>query len=135
MMRSTPIKRKTPLHGTRDAKADREPWIKPKPRRDLSRMDCCPEAKRRAGLLVLMGCAACGKVPAQIHHLRDGHGLSERAPWWETIPLCSEHHNGMPFSTHGMFRREFHRMHGKEREILDRVNQKLPGLCGLGEDR
>ena len=65
----------------------------------------------------------CG---GELHHLRDGHGLSERAPWWETIPLCNEHHNGSKASTHGALRREFHHAHGSEREMLQRVNERLP---------
>jgi hypothetical protein len=111
---------------TKTSKPKREPWIKPRKRVDLSKMTACFEARIRAGRLSLMGCAACGKVPAQIHHIRDGHGLSERAPWWETIPLCNEHHNGSQFSTHGACRREFHHAHGTEREMLERVDAKLP---------
>lgn len=121
MIRRIPLARKT-----KALKPHRIPWIKAKPRQDLSRMTCCPEAKQRAGRLVLMGCIVCGRVPAQIHHLRDGHGLSERAPWWETIPLCNEHHNGSAYSTHGAQRREFHRDHGTEREMLEHVDLLMP---------
>lgn len=121
MIRRTPLARKE-----KAKKPHRVPWIKKAPRPDNSRMTCCAEAKQRAGRLVLMGCIACGRVPAQIHHLRDGHGLSERAPWWETIPLCNEHHNGSQTSTHGALRREFHHAHGSERQLLERVNERLP---------
>lgn len=119
----------------RHRKPTREPWIKPHKRADLSRMTSTVESRRRAARLVLLGCAACGKVPAQIHHIRDGHGMSERAPWWETIPLCNEHHNGSPMSTHGARRREFHAKHGSERDMLAVINQQLPAELRGQEDR
>lgn len=106
-------------------KASRAAVTPKKLRQDLSSMTCCKETRLRAGRLVLMGCVVCGRIP-QIHHLRDGHGLSERAPWWETIPLCHEHHNGSAESTHGAGRREFHWRNGSEREMLARVNARLP---------
>lgn len=107
-------------------KPKREPWIMPKARPDHSSMVATFSARLRAARLSLMGCAACGKVPASVHHIRDGHGMSERAPWWETIPLCREHHQGDGFSTHGAERRRFHEVHGSEREMLERVNAALP---------
>lgn len=97
-------------------------------------MDCCKEAKLRAGRLVLMGCIACGRrSQVEIHHLRHGRGMAERAPWWETIPLCHEHHTGSVsgYCTHGAYRSEFHFDVGSEIELLARVNVFLPiQLCG-----
>ena len=109
-------------------KPAREPWIKPRKRVDLSSMTCCKEAKLRAARLALMGCAACGKIPACIHHIRDGQGMGERAPWHDTIPLCRSHHQGDGMSTHGRDRLLFHETYGSEREMLARVNARLPQL-------
>jgi hypothetical protein len=46
-----------------------------------------------------LGCCVCrmlghGPTPAQVHHIREGQGMSQRASNWLTIPLCPEHHTG-----------------------------------------
>lgn len=46
-----------------------------------------------------LGCCLCrhlrlGKTPAQLHHVREGQGMSQRASGWLVIPLCREHHLG-----------------------------------------
>lgn len=52
-----------------------------------------------------LGCICCrmlgqGETPAQVHHIREGQGMSQRASNWLTIPLCREHHTG-PQGIHG----------------------------------
>lgn len=90
-MRRTPLKRKAKLAPKAAKPKGKHKRIVPRPRIDLSRMDCCPEAEARAAALVAMDCWCCGK-PAQIHHLRKAAAKGMRAPWWRTIPLCPEHH-------------------------------------------
>lgn len=110
----------------RKQKPKREPWIKPRKRVDESRMDSCPEAKQRDTLLRAMGCIVCGRPTQEVHHVRQGVGMGQRAPWWETIPLCQAHHaNSSPYSTHGRDRARFHRDNGTERELLVRVDEKI----------
>ena len=46
-MKRTPLQRKMPLRAKGAPKPKREPWIKPKAKVVLSRMDCCPEAEER----------------------------------------------------------------------------------------
>ncbi len=46
-----------------------------------------------------LGCILCryadlGETPANLHHIREGQGLSQRASDWLVIPLCCEHHQG-----------------------------------------
>lgn len=46
-----------------------------------------------------IGCILCrhldlGDTPANLHHIREGQGLSQRASDWLVIPLCKEHHQG-----------------------------------------
>jgi len=46
-----------------------------------------------------LGCMACrllgyGETPAQLHHVREGQGMAQRASDWLVIPLCVEHHTG-----------------------------------------
>jgi len=108
-------------------KPKRDPWIPPRKRVDLSRMDSCREAIIRAQLLKRMGCCVCHRTTEEIHHLRDGVGMGMRAPWWETIPLCSKHHsNASPYSVHGRDRARFFRDNGTERELLAAVDALLP---------
>ena len=45
------------------------------------------------GDVASMGCIVCrnsewGESPAEIHHIRNGQGMSQRASNYETIPLC-----------------------------------------------
>ena len=52
--------------------------------------------KRRAAAL---GCILCrhldlGDTPANLHHVREGQGMSQRASDWLVVPLCKEHHQG-----------------------------------------
>ena len=41
-----------------------------------------------------------GETPAQVHHIRVGQGMAQRAQHWLTIPLCQPHHTG-PSGVHG----------------------------------
>jgi len=138
-MNSTPLKRKTPLRAGK-AKPKRDPVIPAKPRVDLSRMDCCPEAKARAQMLVMLPCCACGQrgttaIPGAlrrpddmvVHHVRHGAGAGARAPWWRTLGLHEKcHANAYPVSVHGRRSDEFRRLYGDEEEMLARVNAGLP---------
>ena len=103
-MRRSPLLRKTPLDGRpKTPKPKRDPWIPPRKRPDLSRMDCCPEAVARAVALVALGCACCGARDPEVHHIRRGTGTGLRAPWWRTLPLCQVHHTsgGLGIAVHG----------------------------------
>lgn len=60
-----------------------------------------------------VGCILClhlgyGQTPAQLHHLREGHGMSQRASDFLVIPLCQSHHQGAA-GIHGMGRKAFER--------------------------
>lgn len=66
--------------------------------------------------LIELGCILCrrlgyGPTPAEIHHLREGQGLSQRASHFDAIPLCAEHHRG-DTGLHGMGRRAFEAHYG-----------------------
>ena len=46
-----------------------------------------------------LGCLACriagyGPTPAEVHHPREGQGMSQRADHKSGIPLCPAHHRG-----------------------------------------
>lgn len=46
-----------------------------------------------------LGCMLCrvlghGETPAQVHHIRAGQGMAQRAQHYLTVPLCQAHHTG-----------------------------------------
>lgn len=47
-----------------------------------------------------LGCVLCRHLSqrqfsaTQVHHIKEGQGLSQRAEHWLTIPLCHDHHIG-----------------------------------------
>lgn len=46
-----------------------------------------------------MGCMLCrvlghSDVPANLHHIREGQGMSQRSSHYLVIPLCKECHQG-----------------------------------------
>ena len=87
----------------------------------------------RFGKLTEMGCILCrhlgtpGTLP-EIHHLRSGQGLGQRAPYERTIPLCPGHHRYGGIGFHGMGKRAFEAMYGvTEMDLLDMTNKLLEG--------
>lgn len=62
------------------------------------------------GLVAGLGCYLCrhlgyGDTPAQVHHLREGQGMAQRASNWLTVPLCDRHHsNASADGIHGQRR-------------------------------
>ena len=73
-----------------------------------------------------LGCLICGNH-ADIHHVRQGMGMAQRAPHiGGTIPLCKLHHQdgGFGVAIHAG-QKTFERRHGTEQEMLDRVKNLL----------
>lgn len=57
------------------------------------------------GRVAQLGCMLCrhvgyGETPAELHHVREGQGMQQRAQNWLVIPLCPVHHRG-PHGLHG----------------------------------
>lgn len=58
------------------------------------------------GRVAELGCIVCHLLDLhdherpQLHHIREGQGMAQRAPNWLVIPLCLEHHTG-PQGVHG----------------------------------
>ena len=51
--------------------------------------------------LAALGCIICRNeglygVAAEIHHIRDGQGMGQRASHYETVPLCASHYETVP---------------------------------------
>jgi hypothetical protein len=64
-------------------------------------------AREHMGRVAGIGCLLCG-MPAEVHHLREGQGMAQRASDWLTVPLCAEHHRGKS-GLHGLGVRAFER--------------------------
>ena len=45
-------------------------------------------------------CCLCGESPVQLHHVREGQGMAQRASDWLVVPLCPGCHTG-PKGVHG----------------------------------
>jgi len=79
-------------------------------------------AKRHLTAVAAQGCALCRRMgydetPAEIHHIREGQGMAQRAQDWLVVPLCPEHHRG----THGI--------HGDRRAFRDAAVDELDLLA------
>ena len=53
--------------------------------------------KEHYAKLAEIGCIACitlgyGYSPCEIHHIRSGVGMAQKAHWTEAIGLCPSHH-------------------------------------------
>ena len=92
--------------------------------------------KAHLGRVAALGCGLCrligyGPTPAQVHHLREGQGMAQRAQHWLSIPLCEPHHTG----THGIHgdRTAFKNARVDEMDLLADTIQQLAGTAGLCE--
>lgn len=56
--------------------------------------------KRHMDRVADLPCACCGVRGVQVHHIRDGQGMAQRASNFLTIPLCQPCHTG-PRGVHG----------------------------------
>ena len=61
--------------------------------------------KQHLDRVARLGCLLCAEfgqpgVDAEIHHIREGQGASQRASNWLAVPLCSACHRG-PMGVHG----------------------------------
>lgn len=67
-----------------------------------------------------------GATPAQIHHIRDGQGVGQRASHFEVLPLCPAHHQsgGYGMAIHAG-QDEWERRYGTERKLLKQIRTEL----------
>lgn len=80
-----------------------------------------------------LGCIACrnagyGATPAEIHHVRSGSGMAQRAAHSRVLPLCPRHHRACyPTGFHAA-PRAWQQEHGSEEALLEQVIQKVAEL-------
>ncbi|WP_336242108.1 Ref family recombination enhancement nuclease [Enterobacter cloacae] len=78
-----------------------------------------------------LGCIVCrnhnlGETPAEIHHIRSGQGISQRADHRKSIPLCHMHHRngGYGVAIHAG-RKQWEKNFGTELQLLEQVQLEL----------
>ena len=66
-----------------------------------------------------LGCLIC-KRPPELHHIRAGQGMAQRAGHGLVIPLCAEHHRtgGVGVALHAG-QTTWEAIYGTELELLD----------------
>ena len=80
-----------------------------------------------------LGCIACrnagyGAAPAEIHHVRSGSGMAQRAEHTRVLPLCPRHHRDCyPTGFHAA-PRTWQQEHGSEEELLEQVVREVAEL-------
>lgn len=75
-------------------------------------------------------CHLCGGQPVDLHHPREGQGMSQRASDWLVVPLCVYCHKG-PHGVHGdramMYIKKTTEL-DMVADTIERVFEKLLGL-------
>jgi len=80
-----------------------------------------------------LGCICCHMMgypesPAEIHHVRSGQGISQRASNYDVIPLCHAHHRtgGYGVAFHGG-KKAFEENFATEEELLEIIKEVIRG--------
>lgn len=80
-----------------------------------------------------LGCIACrnaglGQSLAEIHHVRSGSGMAQRAEHTRVLPLCPRHHRACyPTGFHAA-PRSWQQEHGSEEALLEQVAREVTEL-------
>lgn len=80
-----------------------------------------------------LGCVCChnagfGYCPAEIHHVRNGQGMGQRADHYSVLPLCPQHHRACYETGFHAAPATWQQIHGSERELLEQVIQEVREL-------
>lgn len=73
--------------------------------------------KEHLNMVASLGCAVCGNMEVQIHHIRDNGSMGKKASHFETIGLCFYHHQGAE-GFHTLGKRAWEEKYGTQREHL-----------------
>lgn len=87
--------------------------------------------KEHLSKVASLGCIVCrnlglGATPAQIHHIRTGKGMGQRASHFEVIPLCPAHHQhgGFGVAIHAG-QKTWEANFGSELDLLKQVQNEI----------
>lgn len=80
-----------------------------------------------------LGCIACrnaglGPSIAEIHHVRSGSGMAQRAAHTQVLPLCPRHHRACyPTGFHAA-PKSWQVEHGSEETLLEQIAREVAAL-------
>lgn len=90
--------------------------------------------RQHMALVASLGCIVCKNLgytmhKVELHHIRDGYGVGQRASNFEVIPLCPTHHRtglkadrtGKAHFGYHQSPKDFEIAYGKERDLLEQV--------------
>lgn len=79
---------------------------------------------RHMGRVADLPCVLCGQHGVQVHHIREGQGMAQRASNWLVVPLCPSCHTG-PLGVHG----DKTMMRINKMTELDMLAKTIEALC------
>lgn len=80
-----------------------------------------------------LGCIACrnaglGPSLAEIHHVRSGQGMAQRAEHTAVLPLCPRHHRACYDTGFHAAPKSWQEEHGTESSLLEQVAREVAEL-------
>lgn len=82
------------------------------------------EEKKHLARVAQLPCCVCRFEEVELHHIRHGLGLSQRASHYDTLPICFRHHRGAD-GIHTLGTRKWERLYGEQTEHLKRTREQL----------
>ena len=80
-----------------------------------------------------LGSVACrnagyGATPSEIHHVRSGSGMAQRAAHNRVLPLCPQHHRACYHTGFHAAPKSWQAEHGSEEQLLAQVVSEVAAL-------
>ncbi|ARX08038.1 TPA: DUF968 domain-containing protein [Proteus mirabilis] len=80
-----------------------------------------------------LGCICCrnmglGASLAEIHHVRTGQGMAQRASHTDVLPLCPPHHRACYETGFHASPKSWQEIHGSEAELLEQTKIEVMEL-------
>ncbi|WP_368875750.1 Ref family recombination enhancement nuclease [Proteus vulgaris] len=91
------------------------------------------EEKKWLSDVAELGCICCrnmefGASLAEIHHVRTGQGMAQRASHTDVLPLCPPHHRACYETGFHASPKSWQEIHGSEIELLEQTKQEVMEL-------
>ncbi|HEK3217415.1 TPA: DUF968 domain-containing protein [Proteus mirabilis] len=91
------------------------------------------EEKKWLSDVAELGCICCrnmgfGGSLAEIHHVRTGQGMAQRASHTDVLPLCPPHHRACYETGFHASPKSWQEIHGTEIELLEQTKQEVMEL-------
>ena len=91
------------------------------------------EEKKWLSDVAELGCICCrnmgfGSSLAEIHHVRTGQGMAQRASHTDVLPLCPPHHRACYETGFHASPKTWQEIHGSEAELLEQTKIEVMEL-------